>query len=332
VAQRDDFDIPAEQEQLYERTETLLRALARRTEARVAVVLVLLREDLPAVHTALRDAGLPFGACGTTQKILEYANSYTRRSTFDREERDFHLKPLVEIGVLERCQVPNAKYRRENEVLLVSGWPGGNNNQYSGYRVTDEARELLCCPEDEWQERVERFVSETPKRQELVKTALAQAEVPSDSAHSQLIRVAVQAQITDLAEQGREFECIYIDDAGGTRLPERFRPRLEDLGLVLDGNSPYPDGLLADPDARELWVLDAVTSDGEVDELRAGEFVRTFATRGWAVAGFTTAYATFQDMVARQAKWGNLATNTNVWVAQDGGRFYAVGRSRRYGN
>jgi len=173
-------------------------------------------------------------------------------------------------------------------------------------------------------------VTETPKRQELVKTAHAREEVPADSPHSQLIRVAVDAQLDDLAEQGGAFECVYIDDASGTRLSERFRERLEQLDLVLDDGSPYPDALLADAETRELWILDAVTSGGEVDELRAGEFIKTFRARGWVVVGFTTAYATFGDMTARQSKWGNLATNTNIWVAEDGGRFYAVGRARRY--
>ena len=149
------FTLPKSQVELHARVETLLTSLARRTDARVAVTLVLLREDLPAIHPALAAAGLPFGACGTTQKTLDYANGYTSRSTFDREERDFHLKPLVEIGVLERCQVPNAKYRKENPgVLVVSGWPGGQNNQYSGYRVTAEARELLFNPKDEWERRL----------------------------------------------------------------------------------------------------------------------------------------------------------------------------------
>jgi hypothetical protein len=67
-----------------------------------------------------------------------------------------------------------------------------------------------------------------------------------------------------------------------------------------------------------------VTTDGEIDETRRVELEAWATARGHRVAGYTTAYETWKRTAARQARMKNLAVGTNVWIAEDGGKLFAV--------
>ena len=59
-----------------------------------------------------------------------------------------------------------------------------------------------------------------------------------------------------------------------------------------------------------LWVIEAVTSDGEVD-IHKKESLEAFAKRnGKSGVGFTTTYLTWKAAAARQSSQKNLADGT----------------------
>jgi hypothetical protein len=296
------------------------------------VLMVLTDDSIPHHHSALAAAGLPLGACGTTAQIFQHVIKHLKRtaSKLDREGRDLYVAPLHRPGMLiERVQVPAKRERAASGQMLVEGWPKAKN-QYSGHRVTAEVREMLAASAEEFEDLLHQFLGADAMRQRQARAAKAAERVTSDSPHAELIRVARDAQIEELARQGREYVCIYIDDTDGDRVSEAEAAQLDRRGLSFGGNWRYPDALLVDDQAREVWIIDAVTSDGEVDENRAEDFLTAFGERGWSVAGFTTAYRTYAEMVRRQAIVKNLAYGSNVWVAEDGGRFLNVGPCRRY--
>jgi hypothetical protein len=316
----------------YDRIRRVLSALNLYTDQRAAVLMVLTDDAIPHHHPALADAHLPLGACGTTAQVFEDAIKYlaTSSAKLDREARDFHVAPLHRPGMLiERVQIPAAPERKSTGKLLVEGWPKAKS-QFSGHRITSEVRELLAASEEDFEKLLGAFLSADAMRERQARAGQASVRVASDSPHAELIRVARDAQIGELARQGRDYKCIYIDDTDGDRVSASEAAELETRGLTFGGNWRYPDGLLVDDDAQEVWIIDAVTSDGEVDENRAEDFVKAFKERGWVVAGFTTAYRTYADMVRRQAIVRNLAYGSNVWIAEDGGRFLNVGPCRRY--
>jgi hypothetical protein len=332
MSQKPDLKLRPIEEHRYRRIRELLEATNLYTPQRAAVLLVLTDDDLPSPIKALAQAGLPLGACGTTANVFEHAIRYldTNTAKIDREARDFHVAPLRRPGMMiERVQVPNKGQRAATRQLIVEGWPKAKN-QFSGHCATAEVRALLAVHDEDWADALAAFLSEDAMRERQARAGAAAQKITADSPHAKLIRVARDAQIQALADQGAAYRCIYIDDTDGERVSSEEDADLQRRGLSFGGNWRYPDALLVNDDACEVWIIDAVTSDGEVDENRAEDFVVAFAERKWKVAGFTTAYRTWADLARRQSGWKNLAYGTNVWIAEDGGHFMNVGPARRY--
>jgi hypothetical protein len=333
VSPNPELRLSRREEPRFWRIRELLEATNLYTPQRAAVLLVLTDDEIPSPIRALAAAGLPLGACGTTANVFAHAIHYldTNTAKIDREARDYHVAPLRRPGMMiERVQVPNAGERAATGLLIVEGWPKAKN-QFSGHRVTAEVRYLLAVDDEYWDVAFPAFLSEDAMRERQARAGDAAQKIRADSPHAELIRLARDAQIDALAEQGVSYRCIYVDDTDGDRVSLEEAAELEDRGLSFGESWRYPDALLVDDDASEVWIIDAVTSDGEVDENRAEDFVDAFAERGWTVAGFTTAYRTWADLARRQSGWRNLAYGTNVWIAEDGGRFLHVGLARRYG-
>ena len=67
-------------------------------------------------------------------------------------------------------------------------------------------------------------------------------------------------------------------------------------------------------------MIEAVTSDGEVDNHKV-ESLRRFATRnGKTTVNFTTVFATWKEAAARQGKHKNIAAGTYIWIQEDGSK------------
>jgi hypothetical protein len=122
----------------------------------------------------------------------------------------------------------------------------------------------------------------------------------------------------------RDYELVFIDDADEERVKDEWKKELEPRGLLPDLDSLWPDAILVRDADTSLWLIDAVTTDGEIDETRRAELEDWASARGYRVAGYTTAYETWKRTASRQAKVKNLATGTSVWIAEDGGKVFAV--------
>jgi hypothetical protein len=78
-----------------------------------------------------------------------------------------------------------------------------------------------------------------------------------------------------------------------------------------------PDVLLWNRSSDELWVIEAVTSDGEVDLHKLRQMTALAMRTGKAGIGFTTAYQTWKAAAARQARYKNLPPATYLWIMED---------------
>jgi len=120
------------------------------------------------------------------------------------------------------------------------------------------------------------------------------------------------------------YRVVYTDTSDGDRVRAKEREALRLAGVSLGLSDPMPDVILWDPPADRFWIIEAVTSDGEVD-LQKLAAVRKWAERHSKIlAGCTTAYATWKAAAVRQGKHKNLAPGTYLWILEDAGRQYRV--------
>lgn len=95
-------------------------------------------------------------------------------------------------------------------------------------------------------------------------------------------------------------------------------------GIDLNLGDAMPDVLLWNPKTDHLWVIEAVTSDGEVDLHKVSQ-LRALAERfGKGGVGFTTAYRTWKEASARQGAHQNIAVGTYIWIQGDPAKQFKV--------
>ena len=75
-------------------------------------------------------------------------------------------------------------------------------------------------------------------------------------------------------------------------------------------------------------MIEAVTSDGEVDEHKVRRMVAFANRHAKDGVGFTTAYPTWKIAAQRQSAHKNIPPSTYVWIREDGSKHY---RSEEFG-
>ncbi len=262
---------------------------------------------------------------GTRPLFDAAARNLGRGRSFDRELRDDVFPTLITVGLLDKIHINSREDFEETGRLVVRGRHPIAKSPNSGYALTPEARELLIDISDsKWPSARDAWLSQSQSRRQQTMRRTAGEKVDTaapKSRHAVLIQQCVEALQSSVAAS---FELIFVDDADGERIQGRWRDRLETLGLEPDLASRWPDAILLNSRAQALWFVDAVTSDGEIDEPRAKDLRDWAKQRGYGVAGMTTAYASWRRTGARQASRGNLAIDTTVWIAEDGGKLLRV--------
>ena len=105
------------------------------------------------------------------------------------------------------------------------------------------------------------------------------ARTAADTGHAALINNCVEHYAPRFLPG---FEVLYVDDSDGDRIVEAERKKMKAAGVLLTLADPMPDVLLWNPGTNELWVIEAVTSDGEVDA-----HTLTFVTSALALSGYS---------------------------------------------
>jgi hypothetical protein len=296
------------------RIAEVLRAVDLETQDMVDTVFALLDDRLaswfPAAPSGVRfcdGASVAHLACHVG--ILQRGNV-----KLDREGRDYWIKPLREIGAVEPIFL-DSKTR-----TFLPGHPVPKSPN-SAHRLAHEFTLILKAPEQRWRPMLAEWIREEEIRGRRAFQA-AQAEETRrkvDTSHVDLIRACVEQYAPHFLPG---FEVVYVDDADGDRITDEDRERLRDAGLDLTLGDAMPDVLLYNRELNELWVIEAVTSDGEVDESKRSRMV-AFADRyGKEAIGFTTAYPTWKVAAQRQAAHKNIAPSTYVWIREDASKHY----------
>lgn len=230
-----------------------------------------------------------------------------RNGKLDREGRDYWIKPLRELGGIEALTLMDGEF--------IAGHVKAKSPN-SCYRLNEELKAILKAPEAEWRAMLARWANEDAARSR--RAFQAKMEEASrklvDSSHADLIRASVDYYAPRFLPG---YQLLYIDDSDGDRVSEEERRKMEAAGVNLTLDDAMPDALLWNPETDHLWVIEAVTSDGEVDFHKVAQMQRLAVRCGKSGIGFTTAYRTWKEAAARQAAHKNIAVDTFIWIQSD---------------
>lgn len=225
----------------------------------------------------------------------------------DREGRDYWIKPLRDLGGIEAVTLEGSEF--------VPGHTKAKSPN-SSYRLEEIFREILTAPDGQWEGKLDEWAAGEAARERLTFQAkmAAAAKAASDTGHAALINDCVEHYAPRFLDG---YEVLYVDDSDGDRISEAERAKMRAARAELTLADPMPDVLLWHPEIDWLWVIEAVTSDGEVDAHKVSG-MRAFAARcGKAGVGFTTAYRSWREVAARQGTQRNIAVETFIWVRED---------------
>jgi hypothetical protein len=232
----------------------------------------------------------------------------------DREGRDYWIKPLRELGAVEAVFL--------NGAIFIAGHPVAKSPN-SAYRLNAEFKAILEAKDGEWEKALADWSSKEAVRRRHEHQAKVEeaARKQVDSSHSQLITDSVTHYAKKFLP---DYEVVYIDDGDGDRVTDEDKKKLATAGIVLELGDGMPDVLLWNKKTDRLWVIEAVTSDGEVDFHKVEQLTKMAKRCGKAGIDFTTAYRNWKDAAARQDKNKNLAMDSYVWIQSDPSRQFLV--------
>lgn len=225
----------------------------------------------------------------------------------DREGRDYWIKPLRELGGIVPITLMDGAF--------IAGHVKAKSPN-SCYRLDEELVAILKAPDPDWRGMLAVWASVDAARSR--RAFQAEMEEASrklvDSGHADLIRASVEHYAARFLPG---YRLLYVDDSDGDRVSAAERARMAEAGVTLTLEDAMPDALLWNPETDHLWVIEAVTSDGEVDFHKVAQMERMAARCGKSGVGFTTTYRTWKEAAARQSAHGNVAVGTYIWIQSD---------------
>lgn len=296
------------------RIQQALEFIGRGSSDQVDVVFALL-DTTPSWFPTAAKLGFKFHDGASTAHLGCHVGILQRgKGKLDREGRDYWLKPLWELGAVEQVYFTGEAF--------IDGWPIAKAPT-GGYRLSASFLEILKSPEEEWRKKLTAWASAdaTRSRLKLQAELAATAKASVDSSHEILIKASVEEYAPRFL-QG--YELVYVDAFDGDRVDAEDRERLKRAGLEIKLEDSMPDALLWNPKTDWLWVIEAVTSDGEVDLHKVEGIQKIAARSGKKGVGLTTAYMTWKDAAQRQGKLKNLAPGTCLWIHEDGSKQFKI--------
>ena len=292
-----------------QRIEIVLRAIDRFTDDQRDVVFALLDDNqgnwFPGASSLAK-----FCDGASTAHIASHVGILQRgQRKLDREGRDYWLKPMWEIGAIEKV------FFDSSTSTFIAGHPIPKSSNCA-YRLSEGFRAVLQAPEGHWQSLLTAWMHEDEARRRLeLQAQVAQAAIHGvDRKHGDLIAACRDYYAPHFLSG---YEVLYIDEGDGDRITVDQRNRLAEAGIHLGLGDSMPDILLWNRATDYLWVIEAVTSDGEADMHKVRNLGDLASRCGKQGVGFTTAYPTWRVAASRQSKMKNLANQTFLWIQED---------------
>ena len=294
---------------LKERIRAVLKTIDRESDDMVDTIFALMDCETPSLFPKAR-GGTKFCDGASTQQIASHVGTLQRSGKrLDREGRDYWIKPLCDIEAIEPV------YLQPKTGDFVYGHPVPKSPN-SAYRLSASFREILTAPEAEWEATLRDWIGEDNVRSRLqMQSALAAlARNAADTKHHDLIQICRSFYASRFLPG---YKVIYVDDSDGERITDAQKAALAEAGVALTLGDAMPDVLLWNAADDSLWVIEAVTSDGEVDLHKMRQLSALAHRSGKRRIDFTTAYQTWKVAARRQSQFKNLAPGTYLWIVED---------------
>ena len=298
------------------RIRKVLKRIDRETDEMVDAVFALLDDETDSLFSKAPE-GTKFCDGAATAHIASHVGILQRGATkLDREGRDYWIKPLRELGAI----VPI--YFDPKSRVFVLGHPVPKSPN-SAYRLAEDFVSILKATEDSWAKMLDDWASAVNirVRARLQAEAEEQASGEVESSHAGLVASCRELYVPRFLA---DFKVVYIDIADGKRITRKDERSLEQAGLTLSLADAMPDILLWNPKADSIWIIEAVTSDGEVDTHKVEQLTTLARQHGKSEVGFTTAYDTWKDAARRQGRLKNIAPQTYIWIREDPSKHFHV--------
>src|ERR1017187_3675570 len=189
----------------------VLQALDRTSRDQIDTVFALLDDINPSWFYEAAEKGLKFCHGPSTAHIACHVGVLQRHGgKLDREGRDYWLKPLWEIGALEKI------YFDPETTEFMPGHPVPKSPN-SAYRIAPAFLEILKASDTERPALSKAWASEDATRARLqVQATLAEAtRAKVGTPHMELITAAAQVYVPNFLPG---FEILYIDATDGQRI------------------------------------------------------------------------------------------------------------------
>lgn len=301
-----------------DRVREALKLIDRATVDMIDVVFALLDDHHRNLFSkAAENSKFRDGA--TVAHIATHVGILQRNSEkLDREGRDYWLKPLWEIGAVEKV------YFESKTKSFIPGHPVAKSPN-NAYKLSESFASILKM-EGDWQGSLQKWISADATRVRL-RLQAEMAKISSrrvGSKHKDLIQDCVKVYAPRFLP---EFRVLYVDDSDGDRITEKEAAILAKAGIEIGIADAMPDVILCNDKDKTLWVIEAVTSDGEVDSHKVQQLKALAKRSGYGKVSFTTAYPSWKIAAARQGKHKNIAMGTFIWIVEDPSRHFWIAES-----
>lgn len=278
------------------------------------VIWCLLNNDFPSVFSNASDKTISDGA--SVAHIGSYVGILMRHNKkLDREGRDYWIKPLIDIAAIEPVTLVNGEFQ---EGHLKAKSPN------SAYRLSQNFIELMkLSNSDNFDEKVTQYANTVNERL-AVFSMLSNNNVSTQgiSAHKQLILDSINVYAAQFLP---DYHPVYTDCEDGDRITNEERDALNSAGIVFGQlTDVWPDAILYNETQNSLWFIEAVTSDGEVDNHKYEGLIRICNNSGKTFAGCTTTYETWKKLASRQHSENNLSVGSYVWIKETPDKHFKV--------
>ena len=297
----------------FQRVNDVMDALGHASIRINRVVFSLLDNERPSWYRAARENQLCFSD-GAQQAhischigILQEEIPNERRK-LDREMvSDYGILPLIGLGIIERV------FHDSGEFIL--GHPRANSSS-NCYRLNPSFVQLLQASDANLEAAIQQWANEDDERERVLAAAQALTESIErvGTPHENLIADAAEIYVPRFLPG---FEIVLIDSGDGTRITEEDADSLRNAGLGFIRGDAFPDILLWNPTSDQLWVIEAVVSDGEVDLHKVQRMQAYCARYEKSGISFTTAYERWSICGRRQNQHRNIHPDTYIWIRDD---------------
>lgn len=281
------------------------------------VILCLLNNELPNPYPKIKEFKKISSGASTAQ-IGSYIGILLRgqKSKMDREGRDSWIKPLVDINIIEPVTLVNTEF--------VPGH-GKAKSPNSAYRLNKDFISLLKKANDNnFDQLLKNWLALSDDRKRLLIT-LDKNDLQQQSngnTHKDLIRDSINIYARNYLP---DYKCVFEDADDGDRVTPEEKELLSELGIVFGGlEDVWPDAILFNQKDNSLWFIEAVTSDGEIDNRKIMGFKKICSISKKRFAGCTTTYFSWKKFTSRQQSYNNLAPGSHVWVKEFPEKQYLV--------